>query len=278
MKVMSADQSRTVPLNARLLAMARDLARQAGLLARAHRTRAITDLATKSSPTDVVTAADRAAEELIVAGILARRPDDRVLGEEGGDRGGAGPVRWIIDPIDGTVNYVYGYPHYAVSIAVEVAGEIVVGIVHNPESGEEWTALRGQGAFRGGRRVTGSGQTQLRQALVATGFNYDAQLRSEQGRLVAGLLGNVRDIRRAGACSLDLCYAAEGRVDAYYEQGVNTWDYAAGGLIAEEAGLCVTGLDQQQPDSSMIVVAPPPLHAGLCELLRAVRKGIAPAF
>ncbi len=151
------------------------------------------------------------------------RPGDAVLGEEYGEAGTGrrpGTVRWIVDPIDGTVNYLYGLPHYAVSLAAEVDGEVVAGVVRNAATGEEWTATAGGGAWRDGRRLTGSPATDLGQALVATGFGYDAARRAHQAAVLAELIPRVRDIRRFGAAALDLCLAAEGRVDAYYEKGL----------------------------------------------------------
>ncbi|MGH3735983.1 MAG: inositol monophosphatase family protein [Micromonosporaceae bacterium] len=249
-----------------LLELAVTLARQGGESARASRDRAVGDVATKSTPTDVVTAADRATERLIVDVLRDRRPGDAVLGEESGHHDGSG-VRWLLDPIDGTVNYLYGIPQYAVSLAAEVAGEVVAGVVRNPVTGEEWTAVAGGGAYRDGRRLTGSPVTELSQSLVATGFSYDAARRTHQARVLTGLLGRVRDIRRLGAAALDLCFAAEGRVDAFYEKGLAPWDLAAGGLIAREAGLLVTGLAGAPPGTPMVLAAPPAVHADLHELL-----------
>ena len=204
------------------------MARRAGASARS---------ATKSTATDPVTAADRAVERLIGRLLREHRPDDRLLGEEfGDDRAGRPGVRGrrdraagCVDPIDGTVNYVYGLPHYAVSIAAELDGQVVAGVVRNAATGEEWTAIRGGGAWRGSTRLTGSPVTELAQALVATGFGYDAARRAHQAGVLAVLLPRVRDIRRFGAASLDLCFAAEGRFDAYFEKGLGAWDHAAGG-------------------------------------------------
>ena len=230
---------------AELLAIAVRIAREAAATARRMRAEAITDVQTKSTDTDVVTAADRAVERQVVEALRRERPGDGVLGEEYGDTAGTAPagVRWILDPIDGTVNYLYGLPQYAVSLAAEVDGEVVAGVVRNAATDDEWTATRGGGAWRGGRRLTGSVRTTLDQALVATGFGYDAARRAHQGAVLAGLITRVRDIRRFGAAALDLCMAAEGTVDAYFEKGLNPWDYAAGGLVAAEAGLRVSGLD-----------------------------------
>jgi len=257
-----------------LLAIAVPVARRAADLVRELRARGVADVDTKSTATDLVTAADRAAERLIVDLLREARPTDLFLGEESGahravDAAPTG-VRWVIDPIDGTVNYVYGLPHYAVSIAAEVGGVAVAGVVRNAASGEEWTAVRGGGAWREGRRLAGSPVTELGQALVATGFGYDAHRRAHQARVLAHLLPAVRDIRRFGASSLDLCAAAEGRVDAYFEKGLGAWDHAAGGLIAEESGLWVTGLRGVAPGPLMVLAAPPALHRDLHDLLVTV--------
>jgi myo-inositol-1(or 4)-monophosphatase len=159
-------------------------------------------------------------------------------------------------------------PQYAVSLAAEVGGRVVAGVVHNPATGTEWTATRGGGAWRDGRRLAGSGVVDLGRALVGTGFGYDQARRAHQGRVVAGLLPKIRDIRRLGVASIDLCLAAEGALDAYYEKGLAPWDRAAGGLVAEEAGLLVTGLDGAPPGPDLVLAAPPAIHAALHDELR----------
>jgi len=254
-----------VPEPAELLTLAVSVARTAGELARSMRADGVGGITTKSTETDIVTAADRAVEQHIRAAIGAARPDDRVFGEEyGGARDAAtGGVRWIVDPIDGTVNYLYGLPGYAVSLAAEVDGEIVAGVVCNAVNGQEWTAVRGGGAYTGSRRLTGSTQTRLAQALVATGFAYLPARREHQARVLVGLISQIRDIRRFGCAALDLCMAAEGVVDAYYEKGLSAWDHAAGGLIAAEAGLLVTGLAGAPPGPDLVIAAPPALHTQL---------------
>jgi myo-inositol-1(or 4)-monophosphatase len=254
-----------------LLAVAVTVARQAADLVHQQRAEGVSGLGTKSTITDLVTAADRAAERLIVDLLREFRPADQLVGEESGthtaaDRPATG-VRWLVDPIDGTVNYVYGLPQYAVSIAAEVDGTAVAGVVRNAVSGEEWTAIRGGGAWREGRRLAGSVVTDLARSLIATGFSYDAAQRARQAGVLARLLPLVRDIRRLGAASLDLCYAAEGRVDAYYERGLSPWDNAAGGLVAAEAGLLVTGLRGAAAGPAMVLAAPPALHPVLHDLL-----------
>jgi fructose-1,6-bisphosphatase/inositol monophosphatase family enzyme len=220
---------------------------------------------TKSSPTDVVTEMDRKSEALITSRIRARRPADAVLGEEGGQTSG-GPaghespdgrasVRWVVDPLDGTVNYLYGLHDWAVSIAAEVDGTVVAGVVEVPRRGETFTAMAGHGAWL--RRDEGT------LALVGTGFGYDAGRRQVQGEVVAALLPQVRDIRRGGSAAVDLCSVAAGRLDAFYERGLNYWDFAAGGLIAREAGATVGGLAGKAESTSLTVAAGPGLYQQL---------------
>lgn len=219
-----------------LLALARDVAAEAAVLAARMRDEGVDVAATKSSATDVVTRADRASEELIRSRLLAARPDDAVVGEEGDDHAGTSGVRWIVDPIDGTVNYLYGWPWWAVSVAAEVDGQIVAGVVHNPATGEVFSATRGGGAWLGEQRLTVRPAVETGQALIATGFNYEPDVRRDQGTAVAELVARVRDVRRGGSCALDLCYVGAGRVDGYVEEGAHLWDWAAGGLVAQEAG------------------------------------------
>ncbi|WP_434743349.1 inositol monophosphatase family protein [Micromonospora sp. SH-82] len=262
------------PSSRQLLDIAVEVAREAAATAHRMRVDGVSTVATKSTDTDVVTAADRAVERQVVDALRRLRPTDAVLGEEygAGDTPTAGPggVRWIIDPIDGTVNYLYGLPYCAVSLAAEVDGEVVAGVVRNVVTGDEWTATAGGGAYRAGARLHCSTQTDLGQALVATGFGYDPARRSHQARVVAELIPHVRDIRRMGAASLDMCLAAEGRLDAYFEKGLAPWDIAAGGLIAAEAGLRVTGLRGLPPGPDLLLAAPPalfePLHDRLADL------------
>ncbi len=254
----------------KLLDIAVQVVDRAAALAARMRVEGIGDVSTKTTDTDVVTAADRAVERLVIDELRGIRPDDAIIAEETGDSRGAGAgsgVRWILDPIDGTVNYLYRIPQYAVSLAAEVDGVVVAGVVRNAASAERWTAVRGAGAFRDGSRLTGSTATLLGQALVGTGFGYHPARRAHQAAVLAALLGDIRDIRRAGAASLDLCYAAEGRLDAYYEKGLNLWDHAAGGLIAEEAGLIVSGLSGAGPGPRMVLAAPPALYGRLHDRL-----------
>lgn len=211
----------------------------------------------KSTATDLVTDVDRSVERWLVDQLRARRPGDAVLGEEGGDQAAtenATAVRWVIDPIDGTVNFVLGLPQYAVSVAAEVNGQVVAGAVVNPSTGETFHARRGSGAFCGSERLHGPRSVRLAQAVVATGFAYDARVRGRQIAVVAPLLPRVADIRRLGAAALDLCFVAAGRVDAYFEAGLHRWDFAAGALIAAEAGCVLTGLRHQPPSEQLLAV------------------------
>jgi myo-inositol-1(or 4)-monophosphatase len=259
-----------------LLDLAAGVAQSAGELLAAYTGR-VSVANTKSSPTDVVTEMDRKAESLIRSQIQAARPSDAILGEEEGQTGDEAdaPVRWVVDPLDGTVNYLYGLRDWAVSIAAETGGQIVAGAVFAPRAGELFTATRGGGAWLssdGGAPValrSGPG-VELERALVATGFGYRAERRKIQGEVVAALLPRIRDIRRAGAASVDLCSVALGRVDAYYERGLNYWDWAAGALVASESGAVVGGLNGAPPSTSMTVAAGPelfgPLSAALADL------------
>ena len=225
----------------------------------------------KGAPTDVVTIMDRKAESLLVDHLLTGREDDGILGEEGASRAGTSGVRWIVDPIDGTVNYMYRLPEWAVSIAAELNGEIVAGVVHAPALGETYVAGKGKGAalHKQGvqRKLTVNPAPTMDRALVATGFGYDVQRRKAQARVAAEVIPQVRDIRRAGSASVDICSLAAGRVDAFYERGLNTWDHAAAGLIAQEAGATIGGLNGEAPGESFYLAAPEPLFSDLSELL-----------
>jgi myo-inositol-1(or 4)-monophosphatase len=223
-----------------LAGLALEVARLAADLVRDRRAGGVSVAATKSSDVDVVTEADRASEELIRATLRARRPDDALLGEEGDDEPGTSGVTWVIDPIDGTVNFLYGIPQYAVSIAAQVDGRSVAGVVLNVATGTEYVAHRTPDgavvATRDTSAIGPRGAVPLELTLVATGFSYDREVRRVQATALLDLLPRVRDVRRLGSCALDLCAVAEGTVDAYVEEGVNLWDHAAGTLVAEAAG------------------------------------------
>jgi myo-inositol-1(or 4)-monophosphatase len=258
----------TAPDPAALLDLATDLARRAGALAIEMRS-GVEQLATKSSPTDVVTKADQAVERLLTDGIRAARPGDGLLGEEGASDAGTTGLRWVVDPIDGTVNYLYGIPQWAVSIGIEDSRGTVVGVVFDPSKDELWQAVRGGGSTVNGVRLRCSDASELGQALVGTGFGYDERRRAAQSRILPGLLPKVRDIRRLGAGALDLCGLAAGRLDAYYEQGLSPWDLSAGRLIATEAGARVEGLRGKAASHDLVVAAAPGVFDALHELLAA---------
>jgi myo-inositol-1(or 4)-monophosphatase len=226
-----------------------------------------TSVTTKSSATDMVTEMDRAAEQLIVGRLLGARPDDGVLGEEGSDRTGTSGVRWIVDPLDGTTNYVYRHPGVAVSIAAEVAGVVEAGVVMDVVTGDAFRAVRGAGATRNREPISVSNETDLGRALVATGFGYQPDQRRHQGRVLAQVLPEIRDIRRMGSAALDLCSVAMGRVDAFYEFTLSPWDWAAGALIAAEAGAVVVALDGAPPLRAPLLAATPALGEPLRQLL-----------
>lgn len=223
---------------------------------------------TKTTGTDMVTETDRATEAFLVEGILAARPDDAVVGEEGADHAGTSGVTWLIDPIDGTTNFVYGLPGFNVSVAAEIDGSVVAGVVVDPLHGDVFRAVLGAGATRNGRPIRVNAPTDLAMALVATGFGYDPVRRRHQAEVLNDVLPVVRDIRRIGAAATDLCWVACGRVDAYFEKGLQPWDYAAGGLIAAEAGAVVTDLDGGPTSSAFTLAAPPGIVDGFRALLR----------
>ena len=262
-----------------LMGVAERVAREAGALVSDGRPDRVTVAATKSSPQDVVTAMDYASEELVRRRLAELRPDDGVLGEERGWQAGRSGVTWVVDPIDGTVNYLYGLPSYSVSVAAVTgpAGEapdprtwtVLASCVHAPSLGVTFTAGRGLGAFRDGLRLTiGAGPGDLSGCLVGTGFGYDAEVRRRQAAFVHELIPQVRDIRRIGTASLDLCNVAAGRLDAYYERGLNPWDHAAGALIASEAGARVGGLGGAPAGKRLILAAEPGLFEQLDPLVQ----------
>jgi myo-inositol-1(or 4)-monophosphatase len=226
----------------------------------------------KTSATDPVSEADRASEELLTETILGERPADGLLGEEGTQKRSGTGLRWVIDPLDGTVNYLYRHPGWAVSVACEERGgdgqwHTLVGVVHDPLTDETFHALRGAGAWLSTGRLRVNDPVPVARALVATGFSYEPEVRRRQGRCVAALLPQVRDIRRVGAAALDLCAVAAGRVDAYYEESLLRWDWAAGALIAAEAGAIVDPLPPLKGEPGVLVIAAGPF---LHPLLRAV--------
>lgn len=262
---MTTTQSAPDPQLLRELAVR--VAAEAGDLA-AEGQEGITVLHTKSSPTDVVTKMDRATEELIRSRLLAERPGDAFLGEEGGDDGGTSRVRWIVDPIDGTVNYLYGAPDWGVAIAAEVDGRVVAAAVNLPRRGEMYEAVLGAGAFLGAERLRAPEAVPLEQALISTGFGYFPERRVRQAEVLLEVIPRIRDIRRTGSAAVELCGLAVGRCNAYYERGLHSWDWSAPGLVASEAGLRVGGLRGGPPSNDMVIAARPELYERIDRMLR----------
>jgi myo-inositol-1(or 4)-monophosphatase len=242
-----------------LLDLAEATAREAGALLRDAFARDDLHVTAKSTPTDLVSEADHAAEALIRERLAAARPDDGILGEEEGDAEGTSAIRWVVDPLDGTVNFLFGIPQWGVSIACEDAEGTIAGVVYDPLREECWSGERGGAARCNGVELHGSARQDLSQAMVATGFGYDADVRAAQGAVVARLLPQVRDIRRLGSAALDLVWVAAGRFDAYYERGLNAWDVAAGALVCRLAGMTVLELEPVPPAGAGILVAAPAL-------------------
>lgn len=260
--------------DAGLLSLACDVAVAAGEFAARLRREGVTVAGTKSSPIDIVTEADRAVEAMIRSRLADARPDDGFLGEESGAEHGSSGLTWVVDPIDGTVNYLYDLPNWSVSVAV-VEGEpdparwrALAGAVAAPALGDLYTASAGGGAFLGDRRLAVRPSVPLSAALVATGFHYTRAVRSTQARVAARLLSRVRDLRRTGGAAIDLASVAAGRIDAYFEQGLHPWDQAAGALLVREAGGVVIGLDGAGPGLRMVIAGAPPTAAALDDLLR----------
>jgi myo-inositol-1(or 4)-monophosphatase len=222
-------------------------------------------LASKSSETDLVSDADREAERAIRELLEAERPDDGLLAEEGSHSSGSSGRRWLVDPLDGTINFLYGFPAWAVSVALEDADGVAVGVVYSPVHAEVFSAARGKGARLNGRPVRVRERRELGSAMVATGFSYEPARRAEQADVIRRLLPSARDIRRAGAAALDLAWLAGGRVDAFYERGLRGWDCAAGSLLVGEAGGVVADLDGDPP--GVIAAATPELLGELAAVV-----------
>jgi myo-inositol-1(or 4)-monophosphatase len=235
----------------------------------------------KSTAVDAVTEMDRGAEDRLVEVLLGARPTDGFLGEEGGERSGTSGVRWVVDPLDGTVNYLYRIPMWGVSVAAEVDDESVIGIVMVPEFDEAYLAIKGGGAWlirHALSEPSWAEQLQVREchdvsaALTATGFGYSGERRKEQAGVILEIADQVRDFRRMGCATVDFCWLARGRLDAYYEQGLNRWDVAAGYLIAREAGATVTGLWEESPHEQIMVASVPQIATELRAMLRSVHS------
>ena len=249
-------------MSERILALAREAAVAAGALLLERVGRPVGGLSAKTSRTDLVSDADRDAEALLVGMIRAARPDDAIVAEEGGGGAGMSGVEWVIDPLDGTINYLFDIPQWCVSVACE--GH--VGVVLDPLRPECFRAIAGGGATLDGEPLRASTADDLATALVATGFGYEAGVRRAQADQVAALLPQVRDIRRMGSAALDLAWTAAGRYDAYYERGAQRWDVAAGLLLCAEAGLERRDLEARDALPAGVLVAP----SGLVDALHAI--------
>jgi myo-inositol-1(or 4)-monophosphatase len=251
-----------------LLAVAHEAARAAAAELAARFGRVQSDVQTKSGPTDLVSEADLAAEQAIRSVLTSQRPDDTVIGEEGGAVQGNGELKWIVDPLDGTINFLFGIPAFAVSVACEDADGALAGVVLDPVREECFAATRSAaGATLNGEPISGSERDELSTAMVATGFTYNPTVRARQAELAARVIPAVRDIRRFGAAALDLCWTACGRFDAFYERGLNVWDVAAGALVCQRAGLEVRTLPGTEHERSGVIAAPAGLMPALWELV-----------
>jgi myo-inositol-1(or 4)-monophosphatase len=247
-----------------LLEIAERAARAAATVLLDHEAARAPELAgTKSTPTDLVSAADLEAEQAIRDVLGSERPDDAVLGEEGVAKAGSSGLRWVVDPLDGTVNYLFGIPHWCVSIACEGRA----GVILDPLRRESFCVAAGERPLLNGEPLAPSTRAELPTAMVATGFGYDAAVRRAQAAQVAELLPRVRDIRRLGSAALDLAWTAAGRFDAYYERGVQPWDVAAGLMLCEAAGLRVATLAARDELPAGVLVAPDALAGPLLELV-----------
>ena len=252
---MSAD------LNLQLVSLAEEVARSTGALLM-QRPDSFT-FTEKSSAVDFATQMDQQAESLIVKSLLAARPDDGIIAEEGAAQPSKSGITWVIDPLDGTVNYLYGLPGWNISIAAKNQEGVIAGVVFAPTINTLWKATKGGGAYLNNKPIKCNDPVNLNLALIATGFSYDLELRKEQGARIQKLIPQIRDLRRNGAAAVDLCYVAMGAVDAYFESSLKEWDFAAGGLIATEAGALISGRTGGAPDGDMVVCAGPSLHAQL---------------
>lgn len=263
-----------------MLGVARLVARQAGEILLASRPDParlqMLETTAKSSPTDLVSALDAASENFIVQGISSRFPLDGIIGEEGTNRNGTSGRHWIVDPLDGTINYLYGAPHWAVSIALEDESGLLLGVVYAPALGVEYFALRGVGANRvderGEVQLPPVRETSLASALFATGFSYESSKRKMQAEDFVHILPKIQDIRRNGSAALDLCMVADGSINGYFEVGAKPWDYSAGVLIAQEAGAVASGLFGKPASPDYVVCAAPLLQREMVTLLESLEQ------
>jgi myo-inositol-1(or 4)-monophosphatase len=256
------------------LALATEAAREAGALLLEMRRSPATGVRSKSSATDLVSEADERAERAIVTTIRKRRPDDALVAEEGSSARGSSGVSWFVDPLDGTINYLYGIPHWSVSICCADAEGPLAGVVFDPLHNELFSAARGAGAHLGERRLAVTDKRDLASALIATGFGYVAAQREVQGRIIARVLGGVRDVRRFGSAALDLSWLAAGRWDGYFESVENPWDWMAGAMFVREAGGRVTLLEPKDPAFPRVIASGPAIHDELVALLARAVEGL----
>ena len=254
-----------------LLALAVEIAAEAAVVVAKYAAERTYAIETKSSPTDLVTEADREAEALIVRGILATRPHDGLLGEEGALSEGTSGIRWVIDPIDGTTNFVYGVPAYSVSIGVERDGQVLAGVVHDVALKEAYTASLGGGAHLNGLPIRCSEKTDLSASLWGIGFAYDPHRRGEQARFYDRVMTQIRDVRRMGSAALDLCRVASGQLDGYWEFQLNPWDIAAGGIIAREAGAVTRGFHGYTFEQGYVLASNAALNGPMLAVLDSYR-------
>lgn len=250
-----------------LLAVAEELARAAGDMALRGRKSGDVTATTKSSPTDMVTQYDKASEELITTGLANRRPHDGIIGEEGANTTGSTGITWHIDPIDGTSNFFFDIPMWAVSIGAVDENGPLIGVVYAPALGEIFTASRGGGAFLNGQAIRVRNNSELADALVCTGFSYRIHERTRHAQRVATMVTHIRDIRRFGAAAIDLCFVACGRYDAYFEEHLHSWDLVAGQVIATEAGAIVTNYAGNDVTPAQVLCAQPGVHQQLIQLI-----------
>jgi myo-inositol-1(or 4)-monophosphatase len=254
-----------------LLALATEIAAEAAIVVAKYAAERTYLIETKSSPTDLVTEADREAEALIVRRILSARPDDGLLGEEGAKQDGTSGLRWLIDPIDGTTNFVYGVPAYSVSIGVERDGQMLAGVVHDVAMNEAYTASSGNGAHLNGRPITVGSREDLSSSLWGIGFAYDKLRRGNQANFYDKVLTHIRDVRRMGSAALDLCRVACGQLDGYFEFQLNPWDIAAGRIVLTEAGGVAAGFHGYTFDEGYVLATNPALAGPMSAVLEAYR-------
>jgi myo-inositol-1(or 4)-monophosphatase len=250
-----------------LRSIAEQLARAAGDMALAGRKSGDVTATTKSSPTDMVTQYDKASEDMITAGLRELRPDDGIIGEEGASREGTSGITWHIDPIDGTSNFYFDIPMWAVSIGAVDENGPLAGAVYAPALGDMFTAARGEGAVLNGAPIAVRNNTLLSDALVCTGYSYRASEREVHARRVASMVSKIRDIRRFGAAAIDLCFVACGRYDVYFEEHLHSWDLIAGQIIATESGAVVTDFSGDAVTPRQVLASQPGVHAAMIQLI-----------